>query len=139
LSAPGLRGIVRPQEGIGFAELRPEAYDYLAPERVASGSPPDVVGDLYACGALCWHLLAGRPPIAGGNARAKLHAIQAARVIDVRSIAQGVSGVLAEAIAQCLASDRSKRPTSFAQLAEMLGPPTDAGRELLASLQRSPS
>lgn len=139
LPAPGLRGIVRPQEGIGFAELSPAAYDYLSPERVLNGSPPNAASDLYACGLLWWHLLAGRTPIAGGNARAKLHAIQAARVIDIRSVAQAIPGVLVEAIERCLAKDVANRPTSFAQLAEMLGPPSDAGRELLASLQRSPA
>ncbi len=139
LPAPGLRGILRPQEGIGFAELRPETYDYLAPERVTSGSPPDVASDLYACGAVWWHLLAGRPPLAGGNARAKLQAAQTARVIDIRSIAQGIPSTLAEALGQCLASNREDRPASFAHLAERLGPATTAGRALLAGLQRSPT
>jgi len=139
LPAPGLRGIIRPQEGIGFAELRPEAYDYLAPERVAGGTPPDVASDLYACGTVWWHLLAGRPPVAGGNSRAKLHAVQAARVIDIRSIAQNVPAKLAEVMARCLATERTKRPASVAEVAELLGPATAAGRELLASLQRSPT
>jgi len=139
LPAPGLRRIMRPQEGIGFAELRPEAYDYLAPERVSSGSPPDVASDLYACGAVWWHLLAGRPPLAGGNSRAKLQAAQAARVIDIHSIAQGIPTNLGEVIGQCLARDRGNRPDSFAQLAERLGPGTNAGRALLAGLQRSPT
>lgn len=138
LPAPALRGIVRPQEGISFAELRPDAYDYLAPERITTGSPPDIASDLYACGAVWWHLLAGRTPFAGGNSRAKLHAVQTARLIDVRSITQAVPDSLAVVMAQCLATDRAKRAASFAAIADTLGPPTNAGRELLASLVRSP-
>ena len=49
LPMPGLRGIVRPAEGYAFAELPPEAYDYLAPERIEEGSPPTLASDVYAC------------------------------------------------------------------------------------------
>ena len=35
LAQPGLRGIVRPEEGYARADLRPEAYATLAPERIA--------------------------------------------------------------------------------------------------------
>ena len=72
LPMPGLRGIVRSGEGYGFSDLQPEAYDYLAPERIADGTPPTIAADMYACGCLWWHLLAGRPPFAGGNSLAKL-------------------------------------------------------------------
>jgi serine/threonine protein kinase len=139
LPAPGLRGVLRPQEGLGFADLGPNAYDYLAPERVAVGSPPNVASDMYACGVLWWQLLAGRPPVAGGNARAKLRAVQAARILDIRTVAQGVPAALADAMARCLAREPAGRPASFAALAEALGPPSDAGRALLASLQRKPA
>ena len=74
LLQPGLRGIVRPEEGYAHADLPPEAYDYLAPERIAAGTPPDLAGDVYACGCVWWHLLCGRPPLAGGESLAKLRA-----------------------------------------------------------------
>ena len=48
----GLRGIARPNEGYSFADLQPEAYDYLAPERIGEGGPPTVASDVYACGCL---------------------------------------------------------------------------------------
>jgi serine/threonine protein kinase len=139
LPAPGLRGVVRPEEGYSFAELSPEAYDYLSPERVAGGRSPDTASDLFACGALWWHLLTGRPPFPGGNSLAKLRAVHQGRVVDVRNLAPGVPALLAEAIADCLAYSPADRPASFEALAAKLGPPTPAGRAQIAALLRSPA
>ena len=66
LSAPGVRPIIRPAEGFAHAELAPGDYDTLAPERIDAGATPDPRTDLYACGCLWWHLLAGRAPFPGG-------------------------------------------------------------------------
>ncbi len=74
LSAPGVRPIVRPAEGFSHADLAPEDYDTMAPERIDGGAPAGTQTDLYACGCLWWHLLAGRAPFSGGNALAKLRA-----------------------------------------------------------------
>ena len=60
LALPGLRGILRPEEGYAHADLPPEAFDCLAPERITSGRPPDAASDIYACGCVWWHLLCGR-------------------------------------------------------------------------------
>ena len=72
LLQPGLRPIFRPSEGYAQADLQPEAFDCLAPERITAGGPPDRAGDVYACGCLWWHLLCGRPPLAGGDGLSKL-------------------------------------------------------------------
>ena len=85
LSLPGLRGILRPEEGYAQADLLPEAYDSLAPERISAGTPPDVRSDIYACGCVWWHLLCGRPPLAGGDSLAKLRAARGRR--DLRRAA----------------------------------------------------
>ena len=124
LAHPGLRPILRPAEGYAHHDLFPAAYDYLAPERIATGAPASVAGDLYACGALWWHLLAGRPPFAGGNCLTKLCAVHAARVSDIRRLAPETPQRLAAAIAQCLTREPGGRPGSFQQLATLLGPPT---------------
>ena len=112
LPMPGLRGIVRPAEGYAFADLPPEAYDYLAPERIEEGSPPTLASDVYACGCLWWHLLTGRPPFAGGNTLTKLKAVHAARWVDVRQLALDVPDALARAIELCIAHDPAARPAS---------------------------
>jgi len=40
LAAPGLRGLARPDEGYSQLDLRPEAYEFLAPERASQPGPP---------------------------------------------------------------------------------------------------
>ncbi len=132
LPMPGLRGVLRPREGFSLADLLPDAYDYLAPERIAEGSPPTVASDLYACGCLWWHLLTGRPPVPGATSLAKLQAIQRHRIAEVKTLAPETSNELAAVIAACLSRDPARRPASFAEVAARLGPPTYAGRTALA-------
>ena len=132
LSLPGLRGILRPEEGYAHADLLPEAFDSLAPERIAAGTPPNTASDIYACGCVWWHLLCGRPPLAGGNSLAKLRAAQAGEICDVRRYAPDVPPPLAAAISACFEREPSRRPESMARLAAMLGPPTRSGKEALA-------
>jgi hypothetical protein len=136
LPMAGLRGIVRPHEGYSFGDLQPEAYDTLAPERIAEGTGPTLSSDLYACGCLWWHLLTGRAPFAGGNSLAKLKAVHAAKLVDVRQLAPEVSEILATAIEMCLAREPEERPQSIAQVAHHLGPPTRSGSALLARMLR---
>ncbi len=124
---PGLRSIVRPAEGYALADLAPEAYETLAPERVATGSRPTIASDIYACGCLWWQLLAGRSPLAGGNSLARLQAAHAARVPDIRHLAPDTPEPLWRAIAGCLARDPAARPASFTDLASLVGPSTRRG------------
>jgi len=132
LPHPGLRAAVRPREGYAHADLPPEAYDYLPPERITEGTPPTVIGDVYACGCLWWHLLTGRPPVVGGSALAKLQAAQTTDIPDVRTLAPDTPKPLAAAIAACVQRDPARRPGSLAQLAAMVGSPDRAGNLLLA-------
>ena len=121
LLMPGLRAILRPEEGYGHTELQPEAYENVAPERILHGLPPSTSSDMYACGCLWWHLLAGRPPIRGGDSLTKLRNAQRGRVADIRQLAPDVPEQLADAIAECMAMDPINRETSFASLARQLG------------------
>ncbi|NQU22620.1 MAG: protein kinase [Candidatus Nealsonbacteria bacterium] len=124
LLEPGVRGILRPEEGYAHTDLLPGAYDYLAPERIVDGTPPTVATDVYACGCVWWHLLCGRPPLSGGDALAKLRAGQMAKVFDLRQLAPDVPAELARAVEACLSRQPAARPESIARLAAMLGPPT---------------
>ncbi len=132
LPMPGLRAIVRPHEGYSFNDLSPEAYDYLAPERIATGSPPTLAGDVYGCGCLWWHLLTGRAPFGGGNSLTKLQAVHAAKLVDVRQLASDVPDALAGAIERCAARDPAARPRSIADLASLLGPAPRGGAAALS-------
>lgn len=132
LPLPGVRGIVRPEEGFARTDRPVEAYDYLAPERITEGTPPDTRSDLFACGLVWWHLLCGRPPLAGGDALTKLKTLQSGRIENVRQLAPETPEALAEAIDDCLRPEPESRPASFSELSARLGPPTRAGAALLA-------
>jgi serine/threonine protein kinase len=127
LTHPGLRSVVRPAEGYALADLAPEAFETLAPERIDTGSPPTIASDIYACGCLWWQLLAGRSPLAGGNSLTRLQAAHAARVPDIRRVAPDTPEPLWRAIDACLARDPAARPASFAALASLVGPRTRRG------------
>jgi eukaryotic-like serine/threonine-protein kinase len=133
---PGLRSIVRPAEGYALADLTPEAYETLAPERIANGTSPTVASDIYSCGCLWWHLLAGRSPLSGGNSLARLQAAHAAKVPDIRRVAPDTPEPLWRAIESCLARDPAARPASFAMLAELIGQPNRRGAANLAGYLR---
>jgi hypothetical protein len=140
LPEPGLRTAVRPEEGIGYTELPPEAYDCLAPERVAVGRQADTAADVYACGCLWWQLLAGRPVIPGATALAKLRAAQTAKIPNIRLLAPDAAPALAEAIAACIQRSPGLRPRSIKALAEQLAVASRAARRaLVASGRRSSS
>jgi serine/threonine protein kinase len=129
---PGLRGILRPAEGYASADLPPENYDYLAPERITGGGPPTVVGDVYSCGCLWWHLLTGRPPVPGGDGLAKLRGHLTGQIPDVRQIAPETTGRFAAAIAASVRRDPAARPQSMAEVSKMLAAATRTGHADLA-------
>ncbi|MBN2022906.1 MAG: hypothetical protein JW809_08925 [Pirellulales bacterium] len=134
---PGLRGLARPAEGFAHADLPPEALDGLAPERIGRGEPPSIRSDLFACGYLWWHLLAGRAPALGGDGLAKLRAIVSREIPDVRRVAPDVPEPLARAIAACTAVDPSRRPSRPDEVAVMLGASDPAsGRRAAGALAR---
>ncbi len=137
LPMPGVRGVLRPEEGYSRTDLLPEAYDYLAPERVAQGTPPDAASDLYACGCVWWHLLCGRAPLGGGDSLMKLRAAHEARIPDPRELAPETPAVLAEAILACTRPEPERRPRTAAELATLLGAPTSHGRRLLGGALRA--
>ena len=110
LVQPGLRGIVRLEEEVGQADLCSEAYDYLAPERVADRSPPR-----RPPGLRLWLPVvasSGRPATARrGSSLAKVQAARAGRLGSLRELVYDVPGPLAEAIADL----RFPRPGRAAQ------------------------
>ncbi len=132
LPQAGVRGIIRPREGIAHCDLAPETCGALAPERVASASAPTVASDLFACGCVWWQMLCGRPPLGGGDTLARLRAAQNAAIEDFRLWATDVPPSLADAITACLQKDPSQRPRSMAALAQLLGPSQRSGRQAIA-------
>ncbi len=131
LPHPGLRAAFRPAESHATAELPPEAYDGLAPERSARAVPANLTSDVFACGCLWWHLLTARPALPGGNGLAKMRAALTLDIPPVKPLAADTPQALAAAIEACTARDPAARPQSFEQLAEMLGSDTRTRRRWL--------
>jgi eukaryotic-like serine/threonine-protein kinase len=134
----GVRGVME-SDAVDPSEPRPlEAFDYLAPERMSGKSPPTMATDIYACGCLWWHLLAGRPPLVGGDLIGKTRAVSRPKIANIRYIAPDTPEALAAAIDACTRIDPAQRPASFAELAEKLGSPSrGATRRLAAKLAAS--
>ncbi len=139
LPFPGLRGTICSAGGPTRANLEPEAHDYVVPEQIGNGSPPSTAGDVYACGCLWWHLLCGRAPIPGASSVAKLRAVQTGRVREVSRLASDMPAPLAAAVSACVQRAPGSRPESMARLADLLGPPTRAGRRALRRYLSGPS
>jgi len=84
---------------------------YMAPEQVR-GKPVDVRSDIYALGALAYHLVCGRPPFAGDNPIAIGFAHISEPVVPPRQLRKDVSPALEEAILAALAKAPEDRPPS---------------------------
>jgi len=134
---PGIRPLVRPEEGYWRTELPPAAYETLSPERIVEAAPPDVQSELFACGCLWWHLLAGRSPIVGGDSLAKLNSVRAARISDIRRLAPETPPQLAAVITRCVQADPARRGETFAEVMAQLGPSTRDGRQAIAEQVRA--
>lgn len=134
----GLRGVLRPVEPSSDCQLPPHCYETLAPERVADAAPPNAASEIFACGCVWWHLLTGRPPIAGGNSAAKRRAAAEHTIPDVRRWAPDTPEVLAELISACTSPQPSDRPRSFGEMARILGPPAaDGARRISKAMRRA--
>src|SRR5262245_24653469 len=84
---------------------------YMAPEQLR-GRPVDARTDIYALGALAYHLLCGRPPFAGDNAIAIGFAHISEPVTPPRQLRRDVPAGLEAAILAALAKAPEDRPAS---------------------------
>jgi serine/threonine-protein kinase len=84
---------------------------YMAPEQVR-GKPVDARTDIYALGALAYHLICGRPPFGGDNPIAIGFAHISEPVVPPRQLRKDVSTGLESAILAALAKAPEDRPAS---------------------------
>jgi len=84
---------------------------YMAPEQVR-GKPVDARTDIYALGALAYHLVCGRPPFTGDNPIAIGFAHISEPVLPPRQLRRDVSLALEAAILAALAKAPEDRPAS---------------------------
>jgi serine/threonine-protein kinase len=84
---------------------------YMAPEQVR-GKSVDARTDVYALGALAYHLICGRPPFAGDNPIAIGFAHLSEPVLPPRQLRRDVPAGLESAILAALAKAPEDRPAS---------------------------
>jgi eukaryotic-like serine/threonine-protein kinase len=84
---------------------------YMAPEQVR-GRPVDARSDIYALGALAYHLVCGRPPFAGDNPIAIGFAHISEPVVPPRILRKDCPVALDAAIVAALAKAPEDRPAS---------------------------
>jgi serine/threonine-protein kinase len=101
---------------------------YMAPEQFAGDHAADPRSDVYALGALAYHLLAGRPPFDGPNAGAVAVQHCTAPVPPLGPLAPGAPAALVDLVHRCLAKDPAERWPSARAVAEAVraavdGPP----------------
>jgi eukaryotic-like serine/threonine-protein kinase len=84
---------------------------YMAPEQVR-GKNVDARSDIYALGALSYHLVTGRPPFSGDNAIAIGFAHLSEAPVPPRQLRKDCPGNLEDAILAALAKNPDDRPPS---------------------------
>ncbi len=84
---------------------------YMAPEQVR-GKPVDARTDIYALGALAYHLVTGRPPFSGDNAIAIGFAHLSETATAPVELRKDCPQKLSDAIMAALAKDPGARPAS---------------------------
>ena len=84
---------------------------YMAPEQVR-GKPVDARTDIYALGALAYHLVTGRPPFSGDNAIAIGFAHLSETPTAPNELRKDCPQKLSDAIMTALAKDPAARPAS---------------------------
>ncbi len=95
---------------------------YAAPEQVrGEGSAVGVGADIYALGALLYHLLTGRPPFQGGTVQAVLHQVLETDPISPRTLNPSVPADLETVCLKCLEKEAVRRYPSALEVGEELG------------------
>ena len=115
----GVLSILEPEINIHIK--LPEHYlNGIAPERINTGLPATKLTDVYALGCLCWHLLAGRPPLMVAEPLAKLTAHQTRNVPEISNLVPDVSPELSRLIAKMTSHEPHHRPQSAAAVLKHL-------------------
>lgn len=92
---------------------------YMAPEQ-ATGSKPDPRSDIYALGAVAYHLLTGKPPFDGGNPMKVLLAQVQESPVAPSELIPDVSPELEAVVLRCLAKNPDERFDDTIEMAHAL-------------------
>lgn len=115
----GVRQAISPTVPIHDARP-PSWYEGTAPERIGTSVGASPSTDIYSLGCLLWHLLAGRPPFAAGDALAMLTAHRTRPLPPIRDFAPDTAPALAGLIEETTRLDPESRPTDLTELSRRL-------------------
>ena len=126
---------------LGERMERPRGFagtaEYASPEQCEERADLDARADLYALGAVLFHMLAGRPPFTG-EAQAVREAQVGLRPPRLSHFVP-VSAALEEVVARCLAKDRGRRFQSAAEVRAALSSALAADELAAAPAQAAPA
>jgi len=100
-SGPASRGIIGTPE-------------YMAPEQMQPGEQLDARADIYALGAIAYHMLGGRPPFTGNITQLIAQKLTQAPPA-LSSLRSDVSADLEASVMKALAKDTNERPASASE------------------------
>ena len=83
--------------------------EYMAPEQMQTGVQLDARADIYALGAIAYHMLGGRPPFIGDLTQLVAQKLMQAPP-SLLSLRSDISAEVDKVILQALARDPSERP-----------------------------
>ena len=114
-------GIVRTASAEIAADIKEVrgTLHYLSPEQ-AEGRPYDIRSDLFSFGVLLYEMYTGRKPFAGDYDMAVMYSILYENPIPPDKIDSRISVSLSAVIEKLLAKNPDERPSSAAQVREML-------------------
>jgi serine/threonine-protein kinase len=107
-------------EGMTATGLIMGTPEYMAPEQVR-GLPCDARTDLYALGALTYHLLAGRPPFAGDTPIAIGFAHVSSKPRPLRQLRPDLPESIEQAVDKALEKEPARRFVDAAEYKKALG------------------
>jgi len=115
---------------------------YFSPEQ-ATGNPAMQSSDVYALGALLYHMLAGQPPFNISNPRELLAAHAQIEPESIRTLRSDLKVKFAKLIISCLEKLEKNRPNSMRELAGELEALADkaegiSARKAIASGEAAP-
>lgn len=111
---------------------------HMSPEQIRA-ERATVQSDIYAVGVLLYELIAGEPPLRGGNTYETLRAHLEETPRPLREIRQDIPETLSKAIEKALEKDPARRFASAANFAAALTPHMDESLAQTSTLVPNPS
>jgi serine/threonine protein kinase len=113
---------VGPQTALTQAGSMMGTPDYLAPEQAQDSHSVDIRADIYALACTLYHVLAGRPPFAGGSVMEKIIKHRSVEAEALETICGGLPDGLTAVIRKGMAKSPADRYQTPSELASALAP-----------------